>query len=201
MKRIIVITLMLLVATVASAQEGKNIYNKYSGNNGVSAVYISPTMFRMIGNLPDLQVETANGELMNLAPLIRTFQGFYMLDITDADIASNLRTDVENLIAKGRYELLMEVKEDEDTVNMYTVGNEKVIESFVFVASDGESLQFICIDGDMSRDEVEKLISDTTSIFDKIYSRVNYGWIDLSFPDYATLVKFFENALHKVIIS
>lgn len=54
---------------------------------------------------------------------------------------------------------------------------------------------------EISLGEVEKLISDTTSIFEKIYSRVNYGWIDLSFPDYATLVKFFENALHKVIIS
>ena len=54
---------------------------------------------------------------------------------------------------------------------------------------------------EISLDEVEKLISDTTSFFEKIYSRVNYGWIDLSFPDYATLVKSFENALHKVIIS
>ena len=158
MKRIIVVTLMLLIAMVASAQEGKNIYNKYSGNKGVSAVYISPAMFRMIGNLPDLQVETANGESMNLAPLIKTFQGFYMLDISDSYLVSNLRRDVENMIGNGRYELLMEVKDEEDTVNMYTVGNEKIIESFVFVASDGESVQFICIDGDMSRDEVEKLI-------------------------------------------
>ena len=115
-------------------------------------------MFRMIGNLPDLQVETANGESMNLAPLIKTFQGFYMLDISDSYLVSNLRRDVENMIGNGRYELLMEVKDEEDTVNMYTVGNEKIIESFVFVASDGESVQFICIDGDMSRDEVEKLI-------------------------------------------
>ena len=158
MKRIIVVTLMLLIAMVASAQEGKNIYNKYSGNKGVSAVYISPAMFRMIGNLPDLQVETANGESMDLAPLIKTFQGFYMLDISDSYLVSNLRRDVENMIGNGRYELLMEVKDEEDTVNMYTVGNEKIIESFVFVASDGESVQFICIDGDMSRDEVEKLI-------------------------------------------
>ena len=158
MKRIIVVTLMLLIAMVASAQEGKNIYNKYSGNKGVSAVYISPAMFRMIGNLPDLQVETANGESMNLAPLIKTFQGFYMLDISDSYLVSNLRRDVENMIGNGRYELLMEVKDEEDTINMYTVGNEKIIESFVFVASDGESIQFICIDGDMSRDEVEKLI-------------------------------------------
>ena len=158
MKRIIVVTLMLLIAMVASAQEGKNIYNKYSGNKGVSAVYISPAMFRMIGNLPDLQVETANGESMNLAPLIKTFQGFYMLDISDSYLVSNLRRDVENMIGNGRYELLMEVKDEEDTVNMYTVGNDKIIESFVFVASDGESVQFICIDGDMSRDEVEKLI-------------------------------------------
>ena len=143
MKRIIVVTLMLLIAMVASAQEGKNIYNKYSGNKGVSAVYISPAMFRMIGNLPDLQVETANGESMNLAPLIKTFQGFYMLDISDSYLVSNLRRDVENMIGNGRYELLMEVKDEEDTINMYTVGNEKIIESYVFVASDGESVQFI----------------------------------------------------------
>lgn len=158
MKRIIVVTLMLLIAMVASAQEGKNIYNKYSGNKGVSAVYISPAMFRMIGNLPDLQVETANGESMNLAPLIKTFKGFYMLDISESYLVSTLRRDVENMIGNGRYELLMEVKDEEDTVNMYIVGNDKIIESFVFLASDGESVQFICIDGDMSRNEVEKLI-------------------------------------------
>ena len=74
MKRFIVIAVMLLMAVGASAQEGRNIYNRYSGGKGVSAVYISPSMFKLIGKLPNLEVE----EGMDLAPLIRTFEGFYM---------------------------------------------------------------------------------------------------------------------------
>ena len=132
MKRFIIIALMLFVVTVASAQEGKKIYNEYSGNKGVSAVYISPAMFRMIGNLPDLQVETANGDSMNLAPLIKTFQGFYMLDVSDPHLVTDLLKDIENMIANGRYELLMEVKDEVDAINIYTVGDDKIIESFTF---------------------------------------------------------------------
>mgnify|MGYP003444765818 CR=1 FL=1 len=84
MKRIIILAALLLSVTIASAQEGKNIYNKYSGSKGVSAVYISPSMFKIIGKLPDLEMETADGSSMNLAPLISSFQGFYMLDISNA---------------------------------------------------------------------------------------------------------------------
>ena len=78
MKRIIILAVLILSATMASAQEGKNIYNKYSGGEGVSAVYISPSMFKIIGKLPDLEIETADGNSMNIAPLISSFQGFYM---------------------------------------------------------------------------------------------------------------------------
>lgn len=56
MKRFIVMAVMLLMAVGASAQEGRNIYNRYSGGKGVSAVYISPSMFKLIGKLPDLEV-------------------------------------------------------------------------------------------------------------------------------------------------
>ena len=74
MKHIIILAIMLLSFTTASAQEGKNIYNKYSGGKNVSAVYISPSMFKLIGQLPDLEIETADGSSMNIAPLISSFQ-------------------------------------------------------------------------------------------------------------------------------
>ena len=160
MKRIITMTLMLLVVTLASAQEGRNIYNKYSGNEGVTAVYISPTMFRMIGDLPDLDVETSNGLSVNLAPLIKNLQGIYMLDISNLDIKTSVQKDVSNMIHGKRYEMLMEVKDELETIRMYTAGNEQIIESFVFVVSDTDSLQFICIDGSMIREELDKLIAE-----------------------------------------
>ncbi len=159
MKRIIILAVLLLSATIASAQEGKNIYNRYSGGKGVSAVYISPSMFKIIGKLPDLEMETADGNSMNLAPLISSFQGFYMLDISNPTTVSAINQDVASMISKGRYELMMEVKDEGETLQIYTSGNEKIIESFIFIASDGESVQFICIDGEMNRSEIEKLIA------------------------------------------
>lgn len=159
MKRIIILAVLLLSATIASAQEGKNIYNRYSGGKGVSAVYISPSMFKIIGKLPDLEMETADGNSMNLAPLISSFQGFYMLDISNPTTVSAINQDVASMISKGRYELMMEVKDEGETLQIYTSGNEKIIECFIFIASDGESVQFICIDGEMNRSEIEKLIA------------------------------------------
>lgn len=159
MKRIIILAILLLSAAIASAQEGRNVYNKYSGGKGVSAVYISPSMFKIIGKLPDLEVETAEGESMNLAPLISSFKGFYMLDISNPATISAIDKDVASMISKGRYELMMEVKDEGEALHIYTSGNEKLIESFVFIASDGDTLQFICIDGEMNRSNFEKLIA------------------------------------------
>lgn len=159
MKRIIISAILLLSVVIASAQEGKNIYNRYSGGKGVSAVYISPSMFKIIGKLPDLEMETADGKSMNLAPLISSFQGFYMLDISDPTTVSAINKDVASMISKGRYELMMEVKDEGETVRIYTSGDEKIIESFVFTISDGDSVQFICIDGAMNRSDIEKLIA------------------------------------------
>ena len=161
MKRIIILAILLLSATIASAQEGKNIYNRYSGGKGVSAVYISPSMFKIIGKLPDLEIKTADGNSMDLAPLISTFQGFYMLDISNATTVSAINQDVASMISKGRYELMMEVKEKGETLQIYTSGNDKIIQSFVFIASEGDSLQFICIDGEMKRSDIEKLIASS----------------------------------------
>ena len=161
MKRIIILAALLLSVTIASAQEGKNIYNKYSGSKGVSAVYISPSMFKIIGKLPDLEMETADGSSMNLAPLISSFQGFYMLDISNPTTVSVINQDVASMISKGRYELVMEVKDEGETLRIYTSGKEEIIESFVFIASDGDSVQFICIDGEMNRSDIDKLIASS----------------------------------------
>lgn len=158
MKRLYAIAVMLLMAFGAHAQEGKNIYSKYSDKDGVSAVYISPSMFRLVGRIPEINVDSEGGN-MDIAPLIRSLDGFYLLDISDSSIASALKSDVDAMLRKGRYDLLMEVKDDGDKVYMYTTGDEKTIKSILFLSSDGGSVQFICVDGSMDRPEVEALIA------------------------------------------
>ena len=159
MKKIYAIAVMLLMAVGAYAQSGKAIYNKYSDSKGVSAVYISPAMFRMIGQLPDLDVEAADGEKVDIAPLVRSFEGFYLLSVSDKSQAAELKQEVQSMIKSGRFEMLMEAKGSGSTMRIYTVGDDKTISSLVMLAQEGDSVQFICLEGAMNRNDFETLMA------------------------------------------
>ena len=161
MKKIYAIAVMLLMAVGAYAQSGKTIYNKYSDSMGVSAVYISPTMFRIIGQLPDLDVETSDGEKINVAPLVRSFDGFYLLSVSDKSKAAELKQEAQSMIKSGRFEMLMEAKDSGSTVRIYTVGDDKTIASLVLLAQEGDSVQFICLEGSINRTDFENLIAQS----------------------------------------
>ena len=160
MKRIIATALMLLMTVGAFAQEGKRLYNKYSDQDGVSAVYISPAMFKLIGQLPDINIESADGRKMDMAPLVRSFSGFYMLSFEKKSAASEeLYKEVTAMVNKSNFELLMEVKEDGSTIRMYTLGDEKVVNSFVCIINEDDQTMFFCLEGTMNRSELEKLMA------------------------------------------
>ena len=156
MKRIIILFAALLLSFSAFAQNGKSIYQKYSDAENVSAVYVSPAMFRMIGQIPDLEVGQEN---VNLTPVIRSLTGLYILNSENAAINGSLRADAERFINSGRYELLMEAKDSGETVRIYTVGNDSVIEGFVMLAAEASEVTFICLDGQMPRKDFEELFS------------------------------------------
>ena len=156
MKRILIAIILTLSAVSASAQAGKAIYNRYSDNEGISAVYISPAMFRLIGKIPDLNV---GEESVNLTPLIRSLSGLYIISGPLGAVGDDLQRDVARMVKAGGYELLMEAKESGETVKMYSTGTEKTVKGFVMSAFDGDECTFICLDGEMPRDEFEKLVA------------------------------------------
>ena len=160
MKKTIIIAFMLLIAVGAFAQEGKKLYNKYSDQEGVSAVYISPAMFKLVGQLPDINVDMANGEKMDVAPLVRSFSGFYMLSFEQKSAASaELYKEVTAMVDKGNFELLMEVKDSGSTIRMYTLGDEKTVSSFVCIINEDDETMFFSLEGSMDRSDLEKLIA------------------------------------------
>jgi len=157
MKRLFLLAAMLLVTISSFAQDGKSIYQKYSDSEDISAVYVSPAMFKLIGKLPDIEMNS--GEV-NFYPIIKSLTGLYIINSSNKNINAQLYADVEKFIKSGRYELLMEAKDSGETVKMYTVGNDTVVNSFVMVARDGDETTFICIDGNMNRTDMEKLLAE-----------------------------------------
>ena len=124
MKKIMIIAASMLVACAAFAQDGKSIYNKYSGNNGVEAVYISPSMFKMIGELPELTIDAA-GDEMDISPVVRSLNGMYILDSSNSKVNESLTSDVLKFAEKEKFELLMEASDEGELVRMYTSADKK----------------------------------------------------------------------------
>ena len=156
MKKLFTILVFAIMSMAAFAQNGRDIYNKYSDEAGVSSVYISPAMFRLIGKIPDVQMEDSK---VNFSSIIKSMSGFYVISSENPDIADLLYGDVKKFIQKGDYELLMEAKDDGEVMRMYTVGNDKVVNGFVMLAAEADEVTFICLDGQMPRDQFEDLLA------------------------------------------
>jgi len=164
MKRIAVLVAALFLLTAnAWPQDGKGIYNKYSDNEEVSAVYISSSMFKLIGRVPDMNV---GDESMNLGPLIKSLNCMYLIDCDDPDVSREIKSDVNKFINKYKFDMLMEVKDRGETVRIYTTGNEKTVTQFILTASEQSAFTFICLDGTMSREELEKVIAKAAKEMD-----------------------------------
>lgn len=156
MRKYIVITVFILFSLSSFAQDGKSIYQKYSDEQGVSAVYISPAMFRMIGKLPDMEM---GNDSMNLTPVIKSLRGMYIISMENSPLSINLRDDVQRFVNKGRYELMMEVKDSGEQVKIFTDSQGDMVSSLVLMAAEADACTFICVDGNISMNDLESLIS------------------------------------------
>lgn len=152
--------MILLAATLAftaAAQDWNSIYNRYSGKEGVSSVYISPAMFRLMKSLPDVEIES---EDVDLGGIIRTFTGMYILDIEDGKAAAELEAELQHVIKAGRYELLMEAADESETMRIYTISKGDTVTDFLMLAYDGSETSVIAITGEIPFSELQKLISE-----------------------------------------
>lgn len=159
MKRIAALTaVLLLVAAYGAAQDSKSIYKKYSDMDEVNAVYISSSMFNLIGKLPSINFSASSDEI-NIVPLVKSLNSMFVMDCNDERICTDLKKDVDKVIEKHKMELLMEAKKQGETVRVYISGNENTVTVFILTAASREGFTFISLDGKMNRKELERAIA------------------------------------------
>ena len=156
MRRAILTIIISLVAFTAFGQDYKTIYQKYSDDERVTAVYISPAMFKMIGKLPEVRIED-NG--LDLAPMIKSMTGFYMLQTEDSSLAEKISKDVTRIVGGGKFETLMEIKDKGQKVNILSLGDDQFLKSLLLTVFDSGETMFIGIDGLMNRADVENAVA------------------------------------------
>lgn len=157
MKRLYILLTALLVTVTAFAQSGKELYQKYSDLPEVSAIYISPAMFRIIGRLPSIELEA---EDIDLVPIIRSMSGFYMLSC-EGGVGEKLYKEVSKLVSKGTYELLLEAKENGEATRIYSAGSANEVTSLILLTRDtDDEVTYIGIDGRMDREKLENILAE-----------------------------------------
>ena len=162
MKKIFLTLIAGFTALLASAQDYKSIYQKYSDDDRVTAVYISPAMFKMIGKIPEIRIEESD---VDLSPMIKSMTGFYMLQTEDTSLAEKISKDVVKIVGGNKYETLMEVKDKGQKINILSLGDDEFIKSLLLTVLDSEETVFIGIDGLMKRDDVENAVSSAIAAY------------------------------------
>ncbi|MBN2480184.1 MAG: DUF4252 domain-containing protein [Bacteroidales bacterium] len=133
------------------------LYDKYSGAEGYTSVYISKYMFEMFqGNQANINMEDEMAEVISKLDCIKILA-------TDDDPATkktiDLYTEMMKLLPSSAYKEVMVVKESDQNVNMYVKEDkEKVVELLMVVGGADENV-LISIQGDIDMKNIAKLAS------------------------------------------
>ena len=136
-----------------------SFYSKWAEKEGVSATYISRSMFKMIRKIPQIQLDRP----VDLTPVIKNLDGLYMLEFNRLQRNTSnggLRKDIQTIL-KG-HEKLMERREGEQVTRLFIATDGKTVSSFVMTRMDiGSNYgQFVCIEGAIPQSEFEKVIAE-----------------------------------------
>lgn len=141
--------LLLTLGSIGQALAQKTFIDHFSDMDGVSSVYISKTMIRL---LPKLEVN--NKDLKHLAGKI---DGIQILNADEPAPARKLKEGAQALIKKLSYEPLMEMKDDDTRTNIYLLDLGKGRSAFALLASEPDATSLIVITGTLSVEDIKKI--------------------------------------------
>ena len=126
-------------------------FEKYADMKNVTYVYISKYMLGMAGknatpSVPGVDTRTLAGKLT----------GIQIINTENKAAKTKLKSDVKAILAKGKYELLMQMNEDDSKVNIYHC-IAKQQSAVVMQTEDNEELTLMIFSGKFTLDDVMKM--------------------------------------------
>lgn len=140
---------MAFACLTANAQVKE--FEKYSDTKNVTYVYISKFMLKLAGANASPSVPGVNTK-----SIMNKLTGIQIITSDDKSAATRLKTDTQNIVKNGKYELLMQVDEDEDKVRIYhREGKQQSV--VVMLTEEDEETTVIVFSGTFSLDDVMKM--------------------------------------------
>ena len=153
MKQIIIKTLLGIMVALGSLNANAQVkaFEKYADAKNVTYVYISKYMLGMAGknatpSVPGVDIKTLAGKLT----------GIQIINTENKAAQAKLKNDVKGIISRDKYELLMQMNEDDSKVNIYHC-IAKQQSAVVMQIEDKDELTLMVFSGKFTLDDVMKM--------------------------------------------
>lgn len=153
MKKRTIQTLITLVLAMTSLHANAQVkeFEKYSDTKNVTYVYISKFMLGMAGKLATPSVAGVNTK-----SIMNKLSGIQIITSEDKTAAARLKSDTQDIVRQGKYELLMQVDEDGEKVRIYHCEGKKQ-SVVVMQVEESDELTVIVFSGKFTLDDVMKM--------------------------------------------
>ncbi len=156
MKRLVFLTVIAFGFMTATAQQSgpvDKIFDKYSGKEGITTVYISSMMFNLMNNL--------NVDDPEYKEFKKATQGIKMLRILSQDEVEpgekGFAKELMEQLPKDQYEQLMMVKEEDQDVVFLAREEKGVVVEFLLIVTGSSENALIDIQGVIDLESIASL--------------------------------------------
>ncbi len=153
MKQTIIKVLLSIVVTLGSLTANAQVkaFERYADMKNVTYVFISKYMLAMTGksaspSVPGIDTKSLAGKLT----------GIQIITSENNAAQKKLKSDVKSIMAKDKYELLMQMNEDDSKVNIFHHINKQQSAVIMLVEDDNETTVMV-FSGKFTLDDVMKM--------------------------------------------
>jgi len=153
MKRILFSMIFMLSALILSGQKTAvdKVFDKYSGKDGYTTVYISSYMFNLLSNL-----ETNDPEYNEFKKATSGISAIKILTQED-DHSEPFAKELLEMLPRSEYKEMMVVKEENEEVQFLAREENGKITEFLLIVSGGGEDALIAIQGDIDLESIASI--------------------------------------------
>lgn len=147
-KFITTIVLCFVLTSVCYAQNNNQLFDKYTDTEGVTSVYISKAMFRMMPTMENIG--------LNLMNMKGKMESLYVLSTMKKELITQMRKEFSQLIQKD-HEELMRVRDGKTRTTFY--GNMKgdIVKDLLMLSETEEQFTVIQLLGNFTLQDIQEI--------------------------------------------
>jgi len=141
----------LVITSGAFAQQSlaDKLYDDYSGKEGITSVYISEFMFRLIA-----EMEPEDEEFKGL---VNELSGIKILTVSNSKHYRDFKKNVIGVISSDGYKELMVVKEENSIVKILVKESKGKISEMIILSDEKDDASLIILQGNIDFKNISKL--------------------------------------------